>query len=212
MYIRFVYIGIEELHKNNIIHRDIKYNNVCIELLSNDESPIQGLVRGTAPTPHITIIDLDSCRFQNFVPTIYTPEQRTTIMYRAPEILLGASNYSYPADMWSVGCLIFEMLSPYERVPLFMTTSNTEFDLVFKWAKYLGPITEWNWPGSSQLPFFKHFILTGNYNIAQDMFAHLFDISMLARDLVRKLVVYDPAKRLTATEALQHPFLQGGGT
>jgi len=82
--------AVDYLHKQGIIHRDLKTSN----LLYNEKGQLKvcdfGLSRqGTNGA---------------FTPTV------VTLGYRAPEILLGSENYSSAIDMWSVGCIFAELL------------------------------------------------------------------------------------------------------
>jgi cell division cycle 2-like protein len=70
-----------------------------------------------------------------------------TIWYRAPELLLGATEYSIAVDMWSIGCIFFELCF---LKPLFNASEEIEMiNLIFK---DLGTPNDTIWPGYSQLP------------------------------------------------------------
>merc|ERR1719287_306086 len=84
--------GIEFCHANRIIHRDLKPQNLLIE----------------ERTRTLKIADFGLARaFAVPIPK-YTHEV-VTVWYRAPEILLGATLYSVPVDLWSIGCVMGEM-------------------------------------------------------------------------------------------------------
>lgn len=67
-----------------------------------------------------------------------------TIWYRAPELLLGATEYSIAVDMWSVGCIFFEIC---KMRPLFYGTQ--EIEIINKIFKELGTPNDDIWPGYS---------------------------------------------------------------
>ena len=70
-----------------------------------------------------------------------------TIWYRPPELLLGATEYSIAVDMWSIGCIFFELC---KLKPLFNASQEIEMiNLIFK---DLGTPNDDIWPGYSQLP------------------------------------------------------------
>lgn len=71
-----------------------------------------------------------------------------TIWYRAPEIFLGVPEYTIAVDMWSVGCIFFEMIA---QRPLFQGMAEIEMiNLIFS---VLGTPNDTIWPGYSELPF-----------------------------------------------------------
>ena len=71
-----------------------------------------------------------------------------TIWYRAPELLLGATEYTIAVDIWSIGCIFFELC---KLRPLFNATEEMRMiEMIFK---TLGTPNDQIWPGYSQLPF-----------------------------------------------------------
>ena len=71
-----------------------------------------------------------------------------TIWYRAPELLLGATEYTIAVDIWSIGCIFFELC---KLKPLFTATEEMRMiDMIFK---TLGTPNYQIWPGYSQLPY-----------------------------------------------------------
>ena len=102
------------MHKHGFFHRDIKPEN----LLCNGPDLIKiadfGLARETRSRPPYT----------DYVSTRW---------YRAPEVLLRATNYSSPIDLWAVGCIIAEL---YTLQPLF--PGRSEIDQIFRICSILG--------------------------------------------------------------------------
>ncbi|XP_044494052.1 cyclin-dependent kinase G-2-like isoform X2 [Mangifera indica] len=130
--------GVKSLHDNWVLHRDLKTSN----LLLNNRGELKicdfGLARqyGSPLKPYTHLV--------------------VTLWYRAPELLLGAKQYSTAIDMWSLGCIMAELLS---KEPLF--NGKTEFDQLDKIFRILGTPNEKIWPGFSKLPgvkvnFVKH--------------------------------------------------------
>ncbi|KAM5568147.1 hypothetical protein ABKV19_015955 [Rosa sericea] len=130
--------GVKYLHDNWVLHRDLKTSN----LLLNNRGELKicdfGLARqyGSPLKPYTHLV--------------------VTLWYRAPELLLGAREYSTAIDMWSLGCIMAELLS---KEPLF--NGKTEFEQLDKIFKILGTPNETIWPGFSKLPgvkvnFVKH--------------------------------------------------------
>ncbi|KAI5385220.1 cyclin-dependent kinase G-2 isoform X2 [Lathyrus oleraceus] len=140
--------GVKYLHDNWVLHRDLKTSN----LLLNNRGELKicdfGLARqyGSPLKPYTHLV--------------------VTLWYRAPELLLGARQYSTAIDMWSLGCIMAELLS---KEPLF--NGKTEFDQLDKIFRILGTPNETIWPGFSKLPgvkvnFVKHQLPTlGGFGI-----------------------------------------------
>lgn len=132
-----------------------------------------------------------------------TPREFTkgvvTLWYRAPELLYGASYYGPAIDMWSVGCIFAEILM---REPIFPGTS--EIDQLSKIFAILGPAEEENWPGVSTLPNYLPFKCEEIRPLKDILKTSNSD----ALNLVSKLLALDPNQRLSATEALTHPYLK----
>jgi serine/threonine protein kinase len=116
-----------------------------------------------------------------------------TLWYRAPEILLGAQQYHSAADMWSVGCIFGELLK--HRPFLNGENELGQLDLIFK---LLGSPNSKIWPGYDALP------ATASRGVPHYAYSTLTsefpDLSENGRNLLKGLLYYDPAKRLTAAQ------------
>ncbi|KAL1366647.1 hypothetical protein AAHE18_03G374700 [Arachis hypogaea] len=180
--------GVKYLHDNWVLHRDLKTSN----LLLNNRGELKicdfGLARqyGSPLKPYTHLV--------------------VTLWYRAPELLLGSKQYSTAIDMWSLGCIMAELLS---KEPLF--NGKTEFDQLDKIFKILGTPNETIWPGFSKLPGVKVNFVKHQYNLLRKKFpATSFTgspvLSDAGFDLLNKLLTYDPEKRITAEAALNHEW------
>ncbi|KAH7835814.1 hypothetical protein Vadar_030114 [Vaccinium darrowii] len=180
--------GVKYLHDNWVLHRDLKTSN----LLLNNRGELKicdfGLARqyGSPLKPYTHLV--------------------VTLWYRAPELLLGAKQYSTAIDMWSLGCIMAELLS---KEPLF--NGKTEFDQLDKIFRTLGTPNETIWPGFSKLPGVKVNFVKHQYNLLRRKFpATSFTgspvLSDAGFDLLNKLLTYDPEKRITAEDALKHEW------
>lgn len=120
--------GLEYCHKRGVMHRDLKPQNL---LVSRDG--------------RLMIADFGLARA--FVPPIrpFTHEV-ITLWYRPPEILLGVRTYALPVDVWSVGCIIGEMVTKKAMFP-----GDSEIDELFKIFRVLGTPNEDTWPGVRSL-------------------------------------------------------------
>ena len=118
----------------------------------------------------------------------YTHEE-VTLWYRAPELLLGATEYCTPVDIWSIGTIFVELIT---KKPLF--TGDTEIHQVFRIFRILGTPNDDVWTKLKDFkltfPNYKHnriYDLVGNLRISADCF-----------DLLHKMLTYDPARRISA--------------
>ncbi|XP_048430723.1 LOW QUALITY PROTEIN: cyclin-dependent kinase G-2-like [Pyrus x bretschneideri] len=182
--------GVKYLHDNWVLHRDLKTSN----LLMNNRGELKicdfGLARqyGSPLKPYTHLV--------------------VTLWYRAPELLLGAKEYSTAIDMWSLGCIMAELLS---KEPLF--NGKTEFDQLDKIFKILGTPNETIWPGYSKLPGVKVNFVKHPYNLLRKKFpATAFTGSPVLSDagfnLLNRLLTYDPEERITAGDALNHEWFR----
>ncbi|XP_067128508.1 cyclin-dependent kinase 11B-like isoform X1 [Centruroides vittatus] len=176
--------AVAHLHDNWILHRDLKTSNL---LLSH-----KGILK---------VGDFGLAREYGSPLKPYTPVV-VTLWYRAPELLLGAKEYSTPIDMWSVGCIFGELLS---MKPLF--PGKSEIDQLNRIFKDLGTPSEKIWPGYSELPMVRKVTFTEYpYNNLQSRFGHNF--TKLGFDLMNRFLTYNPARRVTAEEALSHEYFK----
>ncbi|PFX20624.1 cyclin-dependent kinase 1-like [Stylophora pistillata] len=167
-------------HSRRILHRDLKPQNLLI-----DE---HGLIK---------LADFGLGRGFGIPVRAYTHEV-VTLWYRAPEVLLGGQRYACPIDIWSVGCIFAEMVT---KKPLFH--GDSEIDQLFRIFRILGTPTEQNWPGVSQLPDYKQNFPRWSGEGLRKVVPQLDNNGL---DLLEKMLKYDPAKRISAKEALDHPF------
>ncbi len=182
--------GVDFIHTNWIIHRDLKTSNLLYTK--------KGILK---------IADFGLARKYGNPIKPYTPLV-VTLWYRAPELLLNIDKYSTAIDMWSCGCILAEL---FLCEPLFQ--GRDEIDQLHKIFKIMGTPEEKNWKGWLHLPNAKR-INFGNtkYNeILREKFPKFsyeddFVLTDKGYDLLKKLLIYDPERRLSAEEALRHPW------
>merc|ERR1712059_69425 len=174
--------AIHHLHDNWILHRDIKASNLLLSHKGILKIGDFGLARGYgSPLKKYTSVVV-------------------TLWYRAPELLLGAKEYSTMIDLWSVGCVFAELPT---MKPLF--NGKSEIDQINRIFKELGTPNDKIWPGPpcySELPQVKKMNIAEHpYNILRQRFgASMTDTGF---DLLNSLLTYDPALRISADGALK---------
>jgi len=123
-----------------------------------------------------------------------------TLWYRAPEILLGATGYSTPVDIWSAGCIFAEMIA---KRPLF--PGDSEIDQIFRIFRTLGTPTNDIWHGCTSLPEFKASFPQWK---KVELNKIIPNADSQALDLLQRMLVYEPVQRISAKEAVNHPFFE----
>jgi serine/threonine protein kinase len=170
--------GIDFLHTNRIIHRDLKPQNILVTK--------EGKVK---------IADFGLARLYGF--TMALTSVVVTLWYRSPEVLLN-SPYSSSVDIWSVGCIFGEL---YMKRPMFM--GDSELSQLCKIFDVLGLPDEKDWPTNSSIPLKSFSTLTcKNTNLKR----LLPNMSNQALDLLNKLLDFNMTNRITARDALLHPY------
>lgn len=117
--------------------------------------------------------------------------------YRAPELIFGATEYTTAIDMWSVGCVLAEMVV---GTPLF--TGENAVDQLVEIIKVLGT------PSKSEILDMNKHCTDFNFPIVQKQLWQdiLVDASAELLDFIAKLLTYSPAERLDPLSALSHSF------
>jgi len=173
--------GIAFCHSHRILHRDLKPQNLLID------------AKG-----YLKIADFGLARVFSIPLRPYSHEV-VTLWYRAPEVLLGDPRYSTPIDIWSAGTIFAEMLS---NKPLF--PGDSEIDELYRIFQVMGTPNSKVWPNVTSLPYWKDNFPHWHKQDWKTTFPLVTD--PLALDLLDKILVYDPAQRISAKAALEHPY------
>ncbi|KAL1435970.1 hypothetical protein MTO96_010732 [Rhipicephalus appendiculatus] len=184
-YLRQIVDAILFCHRRRVLHRDLKPANLLID----DNGDIK-------------VADFGLCRAFTLPVRVFTHEV-VTLWYRAPEILMGASRYSTPVDVWSIGCIFFELLT--SKV---LFRGDSEIDQLFRIFRVLGTPTVDTWPEVTQLPNFKPSFPKWKKNIVAEL---LPEADSEAVDLLLKMLIYSPRERISAKGAAAHPYLASSG-
>uniref|UniRef100_M4AIG8 Cyclin-dependent kinase 15 n=1 Tax=Xiphophorus maculatus TaxID=8083 RepID=M4AIG8_XIPMA len=172
------------IHSRRILHRDLKPHNLLISYLGELKLADFGLARSK------------SIPAQNFSSEV------VTLCYRPPDVLMGSIRYSTALDMWGAGCIFIEML---QGAPAFAGGSDELEQLQNIWT-VLGVPSEDSWPGVSLLPNYTPGELTCLRSPSLLLCIRLEQLSCKTDDLVQKMLRLVPTERISAQEALQHPY------
>lgn len=182
--------GVAYIHSLDIIHRDLKPQNILVD---SDYT--------------LKIADFG----QSIALSCINPEIKNTMVvtlwYRPPELLYGGmgKQYGLSLDMWSVGCVIFEMIT--RKVIFFGSDPKNIRDII---SFRLGDPNEIVWPGVSKYPLYKKD--KERKPTSERTKKYITDIIKNQKvadiyfDIIMNLVKYDPSKRATALQSLKNPF------
>jgi serine/threonine protein kinase len=172
--------GIQACHEARILHRDIKPQNILLNAAGDLKIADFGLARTYA------------------IPLRPYTHEVVTLWYRAPEILLGETTYSPAVDVWSIGCIMPEMASGRA-----LFEGDSEIDQIHRVFRVLGHPTEEQWRGVSKMTDYRRNMPSFR---PQDVSQWAGHIDETGRDLLLRMLEYDPAKRISAADALRHPY------
>ncbi|ETI43935.1 CMGC/CDK/CDC2 protein kinase [Phytophthora nicotianae CJ01A1] len=172
--------GLAFSHSRGIMHRDLKPQNLLVNA-----------------TGELKIADFGLARAFSLPIKKYTHEV-VTLWYRAPEILLGQEVYSPPVDIWSVGVIFAEMVT---KKPLF--PGDSEIDQLYRIFRTFGTPNEATWPGVTKLRDYASTFPKWRKKDMRELFPQLDESGL---NLLESMLQYDPATRISAKEALRHPY------
>lgn len=178
-----ILLGLRYCHSMSVLHRDLKPQNLLID----------------AKNRIIKLADFGLGRVYSLPVGKYTHEV-VTLWYRAPEILLGTKQYSTGVDIWSVGCILAEMVMGR---PIFCGESEIEQLLAI--FKVLGTPNKDTWPQVVELKDWHAYPQWRK----QDLATTLPGLSRLGEEgvkLFERMVEMAPKKRINAIEALKSPW------
>jgi len=173
--------GLKYIHSAGIIHRDLKPSNIAV----NEDCELK-------------ILDFGLARQTDDEMTGYV----ATRWYRAPEIMLNWMHYNQTVDVWSVGCIMAELISGKTLFP--------GSDHIDQLTRIMGVVGT---PGPELLRKMqseeaRNYIRSLPIMEPKDFKVVFAGASSAAIDLLEKMLVLDPDFRITAANALEHPYLR----
>ena len=193
------------MHQKGVCHRDLKPENVLLKHF-DDVSRSRDDYRNF----QVKIADVGSSKILVKEKAKNTPYV-VSRYYRAPEVILGANHYTTSIDIWSAGCILFELLT---TTPLF--NGDEEGLQIYEFANILGP------PAKEDVFYFSANCETDVKSIFAEIktqnkspvFRELLSINGrfsreeidTATDLLIQCLKWDPRRRITAEKALEHEF------
>jgi len=181
--------AIKYMHSAAVLHRDMKPSN----LLLNSECFLKVADFGLARS--IAALENDS-----EVSPILT-DYVATRWYRAPEILLGSTKYTKGVDIWSIGCILGELIGGKPMFPGTSTMNQLEKIIEVTGKPSQDDIDAIKSPFASTM-------LEGLPQNEPKSLSNIFPLaSPEALDVLRQMLHFNPSKRITAEKALEHPYV-----
>ncbi|KAG5643702.1 hypothetical protein DXG03_009751 [Asterophora parasitica] len=192
LYMKQLLEGTEYMHRNHILHRDMKAANLLISNTGSLRIADFGLARAFDTNFTTRTIDGRSKerKYTNCVVTRW---------YRPPELLLGARQYGGEVDIWGIGCVLGEMFSRRPILP-----GNSDLDQLEKIWGLCGTPNQHNWPNFDALPGCEG---VKRFHPQSRRIKQTYEsVGYETCDLLDRLLTCNPRDRITAAQALDHDY------
>ena len=176
--------GLDYLHRRGVLHRDIKAANI---LVSNEGQ--------------LKLADFGLARFYAKRRQLDYTNRVITIWYRSPELLLGETQYGPAVDIWSAACVLVEIFTRHAIFP----GDGGEISQLEKIYAILGTPNKTDWPGLVDMAWFELLRPTARRpNVFEEKYKER--VTPAAYELLVNMFQYDPDKRPSASDVLEHPY------
>jgi len=176
-------LAVNFCHHHNCIHRDVKPENILVDK--------RGVVK---------LCDFGFARMLTGPGDEYT-DYVATRWYRAPELLVGDTQYGPPVDIWAIGCVFAELITGNALWP-----GRSDVDQLYLIRKTMGELLPRHMEIFQNNSFFKGLSIPLP-DIMEPLEDKFPNISTLAMDLMQKCFHVDPGERSTCENLLQHGYL-----
>ncbi|KAK6506018.1 dual specificity protein kinase kns1 [Arthrobotrys conoides] len=230
---RQLFTSVAFLHDLNLIHTDLKPENILLMHNTSEtftynrvipssthSNPRKAQTRKILLDTDIRLIDFGSATFDDE----YHSSVVSTRHYRAPEIILGLG-WSFPCDIWSIGCILVEFYTGdalfqthdnLEHLAMMRTVCNSDIETrlvrqaIAKTQNSNSPASRFfrnnrlDYPNTETTKTSRRYVKA--MRRLDEMIPQTCSFYRQLLDLLKKIFVYDPAKRISARDALKHPW------
>lgn len=174
-YFKQIVLGLHTCHYNDIIHRDIKPDNILYDA-TNDE---------------FKLIDFGISLTYSSIRVYVDPEMAATFNYRAPEALLRSKHYNKKIDIWALGVVFYYILTNGKSI----VTKYDNIGALIEIFKIFGTPNNWSLYDNS-------FIKRSIKDIYPNNYAMIDQIFSIYTQMITPCFIYDPDKRPNTTQLL----------